>query len=70
VVLCKRSGESIDYLFLPCEVARKLWVSIFRLLGVEWIMRRKVIELMASWRGQMESHNNLEFWRMTSLCLM
>jgi hypothetical protein len=26
--------------------------------------------LLASWRGQLRSHNILEVWRMTPLCIM
>jgi hypothetical protein len=63
--MCKMSGESID--LLHCEVARELWVSIFCLSGVELVMPGKVIELLASWRGEVESRNILEVWRMTHL---
>jgi hypothetical protein len=49
--MCKRSEESIDHLLLHCEVARELWVSMFRLFGVEWVMHRRIIELLASSRG-------------------
>ena len=31
--MCKKSGESIDHLFLHCEIARELWISIFYLFG-------------------------------------
>jgi hypothetical protein len=62
--------SSIDHLLLHYEVARELWASIFRLFGVEWVMPRRVIELLACWRGQLGSRNILEAWRMTSLCLM
>jgi hypothetical protein len=68
--MCKRSEESIDYLFLYCEVVRELWVVFFRLFGVEWVMPRMVIELLASWRGQLGSRNILEVWRMANLCSM
>jgi hypothetical protein len=44
--MCKKSGESIDHLFLHCEAARELWNVIFSLFGVEWIMPRRVIELL------------------------
>ena len=33
--MCKQSGETIDHLLLHCEVARELWVSIFRHFSVE-----------------------------------
>lgn len=31
--MCKKSGESVDYLLLHCDVARMLWVEI--LTGLE-----------------------------------
>jgi hypothetical protein len=49
--MCK-SGETINHLLLHCEMTRELWGSIFYLFGVEWVMHRKVVELLASWRSQ------------------
>jgi hypothetical protein len=48
----KRSGETIDHFLLHCGGPRELWVLIFCLFGVEWVMPRRAIELLASWRGQ------------------
>ena len=70
--MCKRSGETIDHLLLHYGVARELWVLIFCLLVVEWdqwVMSRRVIDLLVSWRDQLGSFNILESWRMTPLCL-
>jgi hypothetical protein len=36
----------------------------------KWVMLRKVIELMANWRGQMGSRNILKVWRIAPLCLI
>jgi hypothetical protein len=41
-----------------------------RLFGVEWVMPRRVIELLASGRDLSGSCNILEVWRMTPLCFM
>jgi hypothetical protein len=49
--MCKSYGETIYYFLLYCEVARELWVSIFRFFSVELVMPRRVMELSASWRG-------------------
>jgi hypothetical protein len=68
--LCKRSGETIDHILLHYEVSRKLWVSIFHLFGVEYVIPRRVVELLATWRGQLGSQCILEAWRVASLCLM
>lgn len=62
--ICKRNGETIDHLLLHYGVTRELWVLTFFLLGVEWVMPRRVIELLVSWRGQLGSCNIEESWRM------
>jgi hypothetical protein len=66
----KKSGESIDHLLLHCEVARDLWSSLFNLFGVDWVMPRRVRELLVSWGGQEGCRNILEVWRLAPLCLM
>jgi hypothetical protein len=55
---------------LHCEVAREFWTSIFCLFGVEWVMPRRVIELLGCWRGQLGSRFVLDAWRISPLCLM
>jgi hypothetical protein len=42
--MCKKSKESIDHLLLHCVVARDLWNSSFNLLGVDWVMPRRMRE--------------------------
>jgi hypothetical protein len=39
----KKSGESIDYLLLPCDVARDIWSFFYSLFGTEWVMPRRVL---------------------------
>lgn len=56
----KRGGKTIDHLVIYCEVVRELWVLIFCLFSIEWVMPRRVVELLASWRGQLGSHGVLE----------
>jgi hypothetical protein len=67
--MCKKSGESIDYL-LHCEVVRELWSSLFNLFGVDWVMPVRVRELVLNWGGQVGRGNILEVWRLAQLCLM
>jgi hypothetical protein len=64
--MCTRSGESIDYRLLYCDVARELWFVLFCLFSGEWVIPRKV----ASLRGHVGSRNILEVWRMTHLYLI
>jgi hypothetical protein len=46
--VCKSSERSIDHFLFHSEVARNLWPSIFHLFGVDLVMPRRVIELLAS----------------------
>jgi hypothetical protein len=63
--VCKRSMETIDHLLLYYKVARELWVVIFHLFGIEWVLpRRRVVELLASLRGQLGNRCILESWNM------
>jgi hypothetical protein len=64
--MCKKSGESIEHLFLHCEVARELWCEIFILFGVKWVMLERVIELLDCWRGQVRSRSVQAVWRITT----
>jgi hypothetical protein len=50
--MCKRNGESIDYLLLHCDVARAQWSVLFSLFNVTWVMNGRVIDLLACWKGQ------------------
>lgn len=52
------------------EMVRELWVALFRLFGVEWILPRKVIKLLASLRDLVGSRNILEVWRMALMRLI
>jgi hypothetical protein len=47
--MCKKSRKSIDHLLLHYEVARDLWVSVFRLFEIEWVMSNRAVKLLASW---------------------
>ena len=51
--MCKKSGEFIDLLLLYCEVARKLWSSLFQLFGVVWVMPQRVRDMLVCWREQL-----------------
>jgi hypothetical protein len=68
--MCKRSEESIDLLLLHYEVAQDLWIALFTLFNVTWVMPERVIDLLASWRGQVGTRSVIAMWRIASLCLM
>ena len=47
--MCKKTGESVDHHLLHCEVAGKLQNYIFTLFGIEWVMPKRVMDLLTSW---------------------
>jgi hypothetical protein len=46
--MCKKSRESIDYLLFHCDVAWNIWSYFLILFGVEWVMPRRVLNLLSS----------------------
>ena len=47
--MCKASGESTDHLLLHCPIASDLWSCIFTLFGLQWVMPKGVLDLLACW---------------------
>jgi hypothetical protein len=52
--MCKRNQKTINHLLLHCEVARELWVSMFHHFNVEWVVPRRVVELLTSGEASSE----------------
>lgn len=53
---CKKDGESVDHLFLHCEVAKTLWDEAFGRTGIAWVMPKQVVDLLACLQGFKGSH--------------
>jgi hypothetical protein len=52
-VACVRRVRSLLIIYrIHCEIVRELWSSILNLFGVEWVMLRRVIDLLGSWGRQ------------------
>jgi len=66
--MCKKSEKFIDHLLIHCEVASELWNYILNLFGVEWVMLRRVIDLLNSWGSQVGCGTIMEVWRLAPLC--
>lgn len=49
--LCKKEAEMCDHLLLHCPAVHELWCSIFRLIGVNWVMSGLVREELGAWAG-------------------
>lgn len=54
--MCKQDGESVDHLLLHCLFARKLWLFVLCLFGVQWVMPIRVVDLLVSWKERYARH--------------
>ena len=68
--MCKRNGESVDYLFLHCPFAMDLWSMVLGLFGVSWVMLHTVLGLLGCWQGSFGRHRNGYIWSIIPHCLM
>jgi hypothetical protein len=67
--MCKKNGESVDHLLLHCEVAARLWNYVFTLFGVEWVMPRSFLDVLACWNWMGGRDISKAIWRMVPLCV-
>jgi hypothetical protein len=68
--MCKKNGESIDHLLLHCDVARAVWSSFYSLFGVEWVMPRRVLDLLIGWATSLGRGHVMCLWKQVLLCVM
>ena len=68
--ICKCNGESVDHLLLHCSIALDLWSMILGLFGVQWVMPKSVLELLACWLGRCVRNRNSHIWMIIPPCLM
>ncbi|GMP91138.1 hypothetical protein CsSME_00041961 [Camellia sinensis var. sinensis] len=45
-IMCCKSGESLDHLFLHCSVARQLWHMVFGLGNVVWVAPKGCAQML------------------------
>jgi hypothetical protein len=60
--MCKHSGESVNHLFLHCDVAQVVWSMVFSIFVVTWVIPEGVLELLAYWRGQQVNISAKAVW--------
>lgn len=63
-VLCKKDRETVEHFLIHCEVTYQLWVFYLSFFGMYWIMPKRVIELVASWRCTSRNKVALRVWRL------
>lgn len=67
---CKNNGEPVDHLPLNFDIARELWSLTLVLFGVQYIMPKWVIDLLACWKGCFGRHHSGDIWNVIRLCIM
>jgi hypothetical protein len=68
--LCKNAAESIDHLFLHCNLAKDLWDSVLLSFGVSWVMPCRVRVLVDCWQGGLGRQRNSLIWKAIPHCIM
>uniref|UniRef100_A0A2N9EFL4 Reverse transcriptase domain-containing protein n=1 Tax=Fagus sylvatica TaxID=28930 RepID=A0A2N9EFL4_FAGSY len=66
--MCKADGETVDHLLLHCSYAKELWDMVFGLFGIQWVMPKRVIELLYCWIGSVG--RNSVIWKAIPHCIM
>jgi hypothetical protein len=65
--MCKKTPY---HLLLHCDVTRELWIMVFRMFGVEWVMIRRVVDLLVSWKRRVGRNDINIVWNAIPSILM
>ncbi|GMP50653.1 hypothetical protein CsSME_00017186 [Camellia sinensis var. sinensis] len=68
--MCCMDAESVDHLFLHCDVASHLWGLVCSLFGVVWVQPQGVLEMLWSWEGARVGRRRQRIWFVVPFCLM
>ncbi|XP_016200157.1 uncharacterized protein LOC107641166 [Arachis ipaensis] len=61
-VLCNKEVESVEHLFLRCELTWKVWCSCLRYVGEVWSMPGTIKELFEQWAGRHKRKHDKKKW--------
>ena len=53
---CRYNSETEDHFLVHCTVARGLWAFISTMLGVQWVMPKRVIGDLFCWQSFCGKH--------------
>lgn len=62
--MCKVEAETLDHLFLHCEVARRIWITCFSVFDVQWVTMHSVWSFLESWRCLNKEKSIIANWNM------
>ena len=60
----------MDHLLIHCSITRDLWAMVFGVFGVQWVMLKSVLDMMACWQGSVGRYLNVKIWKAVPHCLM
>ena len=63
-------GESVDHILLHYSYAMVLWDIVFVMFGVQWVMPRRVVDLLACWQGKFGRLPNVVSSKVIPHCVM
>jgi hypothetical protein len=67
--MCKRNEQSVDHLFLHCEVTCTLWNAFFSRFQLSWVMPSSVADLFAAWWIGGKTRSAV-VWKIVPSCLL
>ena len=59
----------MDHLLLHCSAVSELWSFVFHCFGIQWVLARRVVDLLFRWRNWFGKHES-GVWNLVPLCLM
>jgi hypothetical protein len=58
----------VDHFLLHYDIASILWNAIFSYVGLAWIMPKRVVNLLACWKGVCGSPLGAAVWKIVLSC--
>ena len=62
--MCGKENETVNHLFLHCEVAVQVWNDFIRRCGIAWCCPKNIAEAANAWRGGCFIGCGRLLWRM------
>ena len=67
--MCKCDDETVEHLFVHCEVARALWLGVLGYVCVSWVLPRKVEDVLRSWHRKLRDKDSQLLWGLIPSCI-
>ena len=68
-IMCRHCGETVDHLFLHCEMAYRFWSFVFTTFGLSWVIPRSIPYLFFGWWNRLGKHLS-QIWNLVPLCIL